>query len=99
MATTHSERSAGDRVTPTTAAADAVARLHRTIASVLGIDASIVSDDLSPDLIDAWDSLNHLNIAMAIEVEFAVAFDADDIMTMRDVRSIRSALQRHGLEI
>jgi acyl carrier protein len=40
------------------------------LADVLGIDASSVGADTSPDTVEEWDSLQHLNLVLAIEEEF-----------------------------
>lgn len=78
---------------------DGRARLFRTIASVLDVEPDTLSDESSPDTVETWDSLNHLNIAMALETEFGVALKAEDIMTMRDVALICAALRQHGVDL
>jgi acyl carrier protein len=73
-------------------------RLRRTIAAALNVAADELSEESSPDTIAAWDSLNHLNIVMAIEGEFDVALSADDVMEMRNVGLIRTILRQHGVD-
>ncbi len=73
-------------------------RLHRTVAAVLDVDPTDLTDDSSPDSIPAWDSLNHLNIIMAIEGEFSIALSAEDALEMRSVGVIRQILSTHGVE-
>jgi acyl carrier protein len=87
----------GDRITADPEVGRA--RLFRTIASVLDVEPDTLSDASSPDTVETWDSLNHLNIAMAIETEFGVALKAEDIMTMRDVALICAALRQHGVDL
>ena len=50
--------------------ADVEGRLRTVVADVLGLDASAVGADTSPDTVEAWDSLQHLNLVLAIEEEF-----------------------------
>jgi acyl carrier protein len=73
-------------------------RLRRTIAAALNVAADELSEESSPDTIAAWDSLNHLNIVMAIEGEFDVTLSADDVMEMRNVGLIRTILRQHGVD-
>jgi acyl carrier protein len=99
MSFVHSDSGNDVGVSTATAPPDAKARLYQTIASVLGVEPETLVEDSSPDTVEAWDSLNHLNIAMALESEFGVAFEAEDIMTMRDVKAIGAALRRQGADL
>jgi acyl carrier protein len=74
-------------------------RLYRTMAAVLGIAEQSLTEESSPDTIPAWDSLNHLNVIMAMEQEFGIELSADDAMSMLDVSCIRSLLRGYGVEV
>lgn len=41
-----------------------------------------------------WDSLNHINLVLALEEEFAVSFTAHEIGSMADVGDLYAALER-----
>lgn len=73
-------------------------RLHTTVAGVLGLELAAIDDSTSPLTTSAWDSLNHLNLVMALEQEFAVSLSVDDALEMRDVGSMRTVLARHQIE-
>jgi acyl carrier protein len=73
-------------------------RLYRAIGDVLGLPSGDVDDTTSPETVTAWDSLNHLNIVMAIEQEFALSLSVDEALEMRSVASIRAVLARHGID-
>jgi acyl carrier protein len=73
--------------------------LYRVIASTLNITADELTEESSPDTVPSWDSLNHLNIVMAIEGEFEIALSADEAMEMRNVGLIRAIVRRHGVEL
>jgi acyl carrier protein len=83
----------------TTVEDGSLSRLLSTIATVLDVDASVLSDEVSPGSIEAWDSLNHLNIAMAVESEFGVSFSAQQVMDMGSIGLIREALREQGVNI
>jgi acyl carrier protein len=74
-------------------------RLHRTMAATLGVDEAELSDDSSPDTIASWDSLNHLNVVLAIESEFGIELTPDDMMNMIDITRIRAVLRDYGVEV
>jgi acyl carrier protein len=74
-------------------------RLYKTLAAVLGIPERSLTEESSPDTIPSWDSLNHLNVIMAMEQEFGVELSPDDAMSMLDVSRIRSLLRGYGVEV
>ncbi len=47
------------------------------IGDALGLPP--VAQDASPESIEEWDSIAHLNIVMALEGAFGVTFDPDEI--------------------
>lgn len=49
-------------------------------------DESIeISDDTTSDDIDDWDSLEHINLIAAVEMEFGIKFNMGQIVTMKNV--------------
>jgi len=74
-------------------------RLYQTIAEVLGVVPSALSEESSPETIASWDSLNHLNLVMALESEFKIALPVEDALEMRNVALIQTLLRKHGVEL
>ena len=64
-------------------------KLKEVISNVLGVSIDAINDKSSPDSIDKWDSLSHLNLVMAIEAEFDVELTPEDSMDMLSVKLIR----------
>jgi acyl carrier protein len=75
------------------------ARLYEVMSAVLGVSSVDLSDESSPDTLPSWDSLNHLNIIMAMEGEFGIELSPDDAFNMGDVAKIRAVLRDYGVEI
>ena len=49
-------------------------------------DESIeIDDDTTSDDIDDWDSLEHINLIAAVEMEFGIKFNMGQIVTMKNV--------------
>jgi acyl carrier protein len=92
MAVAHSAHRADPGVT----ASPGSDPLRDTIAAVFGVDPTTLTDASSPDSVPGWDSLNHLTMAMAVEGEFGIAFEADEVMAMRDIGCVRAAVRAHG---
>jgi acyl carrier protein len=77
---------------------DIVQRLHDVMAAVFGIEASEIRPDASSATIAEWDSVRHLQLMLALEDEFGIQFDMDELATLRSVPLIRDRLARgpHG---
>ena len=67
--------------------------LRSSVADVLGVAVADLIDESSVDSIESWDSLNHLNIVMAIEEAFGVQLSADEVIEMRSIATIRQILR------
>jgi acyl carrier protein len=74
-------------------------RLRQVIAEVLGVAPHLLTEASSPDSVEPWDSLGHLNVVMALESEFGVSVSAEAALHMRSVGLIRSALREQGVRI
>ncbi len=53
--------------------------IKRVMADVFGIDIGLINGNSSPDDIENWDSLKHMNLIVALEEEFDIEFNDDDI--------------------
>ena len=62
--------------------ADKVAGILRDI---FDDDEMIVTDDTSADGIEDWDSLEQINILVAIEKQFGVKFSVGDVEDLKNV--------------
>jgi acyl carrier protein len=74
-------------------------RLTQTVAEVLGVTPDLLSEESSPSTISSWDSLSHLSLVIALEQEFGVNLSAEQVLAMRNMRSIRTILHLCGVEI
>lgn len=67
-------------------------RLQQVFRAVFGPEVSRLSEDDSPATIKGWDSLNHVYLMVALEAEFGVRFDADEITNLTSVGAIQRRL-------
>tara|TARA_B100000315_G_C14477845_1_gene541478 strand:+ start:297 stop:530 length:234 start_codon:yes stop_codon:yes gene_type:complete len=63
-------------------------RIKNVLSAVFEIPVEQIQDDSSPDTIDAWDSLKHMNMIVALEEEFNVQFTDDEVIEMLDYKLI-----------
>jgi acyl carrier protein len=48
----------------------------------------IITNEFSAKDINAWDSLNHLNLISSVEEEFNIKFDFDEITSFKNIGDI-----------
>jgi acyl carrier protein len=67
-------------------------RIRRVAADVLETSVDKITLDSSPETIDTWDSVHHLNLVLALEQEFDLQFEPEEIDQMKDVRHVLEIL-------
>lgn len=67
--------------------------LKKVLAAVLGLAEDQVSDDISMQSTPQWDSLRHMKLILAIEQEFDIEFDDEEIHMNFDAPSIRASIK------
>lgn len=68
-------------------------RLLAVFRGVFGADLPPLADQTSPETLGGWDSAKHLSLIMALEAEFCVEFDTDEIAELTTVGAIRQRLE------
>ncbi len=78
---------------------DARARLVKAFAESLLIAPESVTAGLAYNSIPAWDSVAHMALVAAIEQEFDLMLDTDDIIGMSSVEKAEEILRNHGVSL
>ncbi len=73
-------------------------RLRNVFASVLGVEPSRLSDADSPETIAGWDSVNHIQLCLAVEAEFGIEFDPDELAVLNSFQAFRERLENPASE-
>lgn len=63
-------------------------RVIQIVSQVMGVPADQVTERSSSQTVETWDSLNHMNLILALEEEFGVQFSDEQIMRMLNVGAI-----------
>lgn len=69
-------------------------QVKEIIARVLGVDISVINDDLNSGDIPQWDSVGNLAIISTMEQELGIEFPLEDLFDLTSVRSIVDAVNR-----
>jgi acyl carrier protein len=72
------------------------ARVQRILAQVLVVPAEQIRPDTEQPSIATWDSLHHVHLISALEIEFTVSIDPDDWLQLTSVPAILACLTRLG---
>ncbi len=68
-------------------------RVRSIVADLFGLPLAEIRPDSSPDTIPAWDSLQHLNLVLALEQEFGVQFAPEEIEQLLSVELVAALLR------
>ena len=66
--------------------------IAQVMAQILQVPKETIVRDSSPETIDRWDSLKHMQLIMALEDEFEVQFPDEVIPELLNVRLIEEKL-------
>lgn len=69
--------------------------VKRLVLDTLKIEESAYSEELAAGDVPQWDSLAHVNLLMAVEREFRIAFDVGDAVEIETVGDLIDAVKRY----
>jgi len=68
-------------------------RLQKVFVTVFDNDAIELTPQLTADDVDEWDSLSHINLMLAIELEFGIEFDSSEIQDFANVGELMASIE------
>jgi len=63
-------------------------KVRQTMADIFGVPLEQLTASSSPDNVDTWDSIKHLELVMALEQEFGVQFTPEEIEQLLSVELV-----------
>ena len=72
-------------------------KLKEVLARVFNVSIEAITDDASPDTIETWDSLRHMNLVLALEEDFGVELTDDQVVEILSYKLIKIVLQEQGV--
>jgi acyl carrier protein len=73
-------------------------KLKEVMAKVFSVPPDFITPDASPDTVENWDSLRHMNLVLALEQEFGVELTDDQVVEILTYSLIKLVLREHGIE-
>ena len=74
-------------------------KLKEVLSRIFNVSLDAITEDASPDTIENWDSLRHMNLVLALEEEFGVEFTDDQVVEILSYKLIKIVLKEHGIEL
>jgi acyl carrier protein len=72
-------------------------KLRHVMATVLRVPAAEIDDDTSTDTVEAWSSLAHLDLILAVEEEFGVTIPDEEVGDLTSFRLVKLTLEEQGV--
>lgn len=69
-------------------------RLNNVFRTVFEDDSIVIQPSMTADDIDGWDSLSHVNLIIAVEIEFEIEFSQAEIRSFENVGSLLAAIEK-----
>ena len=66
------------------------------VAEVLQVPPATITDELTMQDIDVWDSLRHMELIVSLEETFGLQLSFEEIVTMQSVANIKRVLKERG---
>jgi acyl carrier protein len=68
--------------------------VHSIASDIFGIPVDRITPESSPETIGNWDSMQHLNLVLAIEEKFGVQLDPEDIEQMKNIGAVAALVEK-----
>ena len=68
-------------------------KLKSVIAAVLEIDATTIGPQTSADTVEAWDSLKHMQLIIALEESFGISIPDEEVATLTSYPLLKMVVQ------
>ena len=72
-------------------------RYHSVLQSVFNLEQSDIKESLTALDVDTWDSMGQMNLATALENEFKIFLDPEDIIQLISYINGIQVLKKHGI--
>jgi acyl carrier protein len=72
--------------------------VRRIASDVLDLPFTQVTDQTSPGTAANWDSVQHLNLVLAVEQAFGVTFEPEELDQMKNIGEVAALVERKRRE-
>lgn len=73
--------------------------LNNIFCDVFSVEASALNADFDKNNVEGWDSVHQLSLTSAIEDEFDIMLDAEDILDFTSYDNAKTILAKYDIEL
>lgn len=76
-----------------------IERINKIFCEVFAVEESALSDTFNKDTVEGWDSVHQLSLTTAVEDEFDIMLDAEDILEFTSYENVKTILAKYDIEL
>ena len=69
------------------------------VCEVFGIQPGDLADEKTPEDIESWTSVTHMQLIAKFEESFKFQFDVEEITEMDSIGNMKKVLRKHGVDL
>lgn len=73
--------------------------INRIFCEVFGVEESALNEGFNKCSIEGWDSVRQLSLSTAVEDEFDIMLDAEDILEFTSYDNVKKVLAKYEIEL
>ena len=74
-------------------------KLNEIFCEVFSVETTALSSEFNKDNVDGWDSVRQLSLTTAVEDEFDIMLDAEDILEFTSYDNAKSILVKYDIQL
>ena len=76
-----------------------IEKLNRIFCEVFSVEESILNENFNNCNVEGWDSVRQLSLTTAVEDEFDIMLDAEDILEFTSYDNAKKVLAKYEIEL
>ena len=74
-------------------------KFNNIFCDVFSVDVDQLNDEFNNTTVDGWDSVHQLSLTSALEDEFDIMLDAEDILEFTSYNNAKTILAKYDIEL
>lgn len=74
-------------------------KLNNIFCEVFSVEASVLNSEFNKCTVEGWDSVHQLSLTTAVEDEFDIMLDAEDILEFTSYNNAKAILAKYEIEL
>lgn len=76
-----------------------IEKLNKIFCEVFTVEVSALNSEFSNTTVEGWDSVRQLSLTTAVEDEFDIMLDAEDILDFTSYENAKNILGKYQIEL